>query len=201
MSLKYLWNKLEDMSTDEQYAYIQNVLLRFQIVPKFDLASMFEDIPGKQSKFKNPLGYLVMHLTVSQLNSLIPEYYRELTNNESFITLKQHQIIRTIQSVMYCLDGEFEIDCVREMFPRYLANRVHTDEMLDVFTFGVGKYSPWSFLKLNPYSLVPALFRHLYKYQFISKIDEETGVSHLAHAACNVRMIQLIVNRRDKDAS
>ena len=33
MSLNYLWNKLEDMSTDEQYAYIKNVLLRFQIVP------------------------------------------------------------------------------------------------------------------------------------------------------------------------
>lgn len=201
MSLKYLWNKLEDMSTDEQYAYIQNVLLRFQIVPKFDLASMFEDIPGKQSKFKNPLGYLVMHLNKIQLSELIPEYYRELTDNESFNTLKQQQIINTIQSVMYCIDGTFKIDCVKEMFPRCLANKIHTDDMLEVFNFGVGKYSPWSFLKLNPYSLVPALFRHLYKYQFISNIDEETGVSHIAHAACNIRMIQLIVNRRDEDAS
>ena len=200
MSLKYLWNKLEDMSTDEQYAYIQNVLLRFQIVPKFDLASMFEDIPGKQSKFKNPLGYLVMHLTVSQLNYLIPKYYRELCELETFQTDEQYQIINTIQSVVGGIDFGYFYDVYSE-FPRSLAEQIKVDDMLEVFNFGVGKYSPWSFLKLNPYSLVPALFRHLYKYTYISKVDEETGVSHLAHAACNTRMIQLIVNRRDKDAS
>lgn len=200
MSLKYLWNKLEKMNSLEQQAYIENIFKQFDITPYYPIADNFKNIPGKQSQSKNSLGYLVMHLTVSQLNSLIPEYYRELTDNNSFNTLKQQQIIKTIQSVMYCIDGEFEIDCVEEMFPRYLANKIHTDEMLDVFTFGVGKYSPWSFLKLNPYSLVPALFRHLYKYQFISKIDEETNVSHLAHAACNIRMIQLILERGKQNA-
>lgn len=200
MSLKYLWNKLEKMNSLEQQAYIENIFKQFDITPYYPIADNFKNIPGKQSQSKNSLGYLVMHLTVSQLNSLIPEYYRELTDNNSFNTLKQQQIIKTIQSVLYCIDGEFEIDCVEEMFPRYLANKIHTDEMLDVFTFGVGKYSPWSFLKLNPYSLVPALFRHLYKYQFISKIDEETNVSHLAHAACNIRMIQLILERGKQNA-
>lgn len=200
MSLKYLWNKLEKMNSLEQQAYIENIFKQFDITPYYPIADNFKNIPGKQSQSKNSLGYLVMHLTVSQLNSLIPEYYRELTDNNSFNTLKQQQVIKTIQSVMYCIDGEFEIDCVEEMFPRYLANKIHTDEMLDVFTFGVGKYSPWSFLKLNPYSLVPALFRHLYKYQFISKIDEETNVSHLAHAACNIRMIQLILERGKQNA-
>lgn len=198
MSLKYLWNKLEKMDSLEQQAYIENIFKQFDITSYYPIADNFKDTKGKQSSGKNPLGYLVMHLNQRQLSELIPEYYRELTNNDSFSTLKQYQIMNTIQSVMYYIDGEFKIECVDEVFPRYLANRVHTDEMLEVFEFGVGKYHPWSFLDLNSYTLVPALFRHLYKYHYISKTDEETNVSHLAHAACNIRMIQLIIERGEQ---
>ena len=67
MSLTYLYNKLEKMNTREQYCYIQNILIQFQIVPKLDLKSIFEDVPGKESTGKNPLGYLYTHILYSYL--------------------------------------------------------------------------------------------------------------------------------------
>lgn len=189
MSLTYLYNKLENMDTREQYSYIKNVFLNFQIRPKFDIDEIFKDSSGKQSKGKNPLGYLVMHLSTKQLQQLVPEYLVELCNGDTF---NKHDwtIMSVIEDAMcsYYQDAYNYID-------------VDKSAMCNVFNFGVGKYSPWSFLKLNKYLLVPALFRHLYKYYYISKVDEETGLSHLAHAACNIRMMQLIDNRSKTDES
>lgn len=189
MSLTYLYNKLENMDTREQYSYIKNVFLNFQIRPKFDIDEIFKDSSGKQSKGKNPLGYLVMHLSIKQLQQLVPEYLVELCNGDTF---NKHDwtIMSVIEDAMcsYYQDAYSFID-------------IDKSEMCNVFNFGVGKYSPWSFLTLNKYLLVPALFRHLYKYYYISKVDEETGLSHLAHAACNIRMMQLIDNRSKTDES
>lgn len=192
MSLKYLWNRLEKMDSLEQRAYIENIFKRFNITPLYPIEENFKDIKGKQSSGKNPLGYIVMHLTDEQLNQLIPEYLRELVQNKAFYTIDQEDIINTIRKLVEEIkQNKFNINAS----PYY-----RPDVMLEVFEFGVGKYSPWSFLKLNPYTLIPALFRHLYKYYFISKVDEETNVSHLAHAACNIRMIQLILERGKQNA-
>lgn len=190
MSLKYLWNKLEKMNSLEQQAYIENIFKQFNITPYYPIADNFKDIDGKQSSGKNPLGYLVMHLQLEQLIQLIPEYYRELLPHSSFNTVGQLDILGIIQDVVSAIKR-----CNTNILPG-LEN--HTEEMLEVFEFGVGKYHPWSFLDLNPYTLVPALFRHLYKYHYISKTDEETNVSHLAHASCNIRMIQLIIERGEQ---
>lgn len=183
MSLTYLYNKLEKMNSREQYAYIQNVLLQFQIVPKLDLASIFEDIPGKESSGKNPLGYLVMHLTLDQLEQLIPTYFKELIGQSTF-NQTDIDLMNMIDKVVDYIDGE-----------EYFFEFEHPDLMLQVYQFGVAKYEPWSFLKLNPYSLVLALFRHLYKHFYISKTDEESGLPHSIHADCNLRMIELIVTK------
>jgi hypothetical protein len=191
MSLKYLWNKLEKMNSLEQQAYIENIFKQFDITPYYPIADNFKNIPGKQSQSKNPLGYIVMHLQLDQLMQLIPEYYRELLPSSSFKTVGQLDILIIIQDVVSAIK-EHDTDSLPG-----LSNQ-NTEEMLEVFEFGVGKYHPWSFLDLNPYTLVPALFRHLYKYHYISKTDEETNVSHLAHAACNIRMIQLIIERGEQ---
>ena len=190
MSLKYLWNKLEKMNSLEQQAYIKNIFKQFDITPYYPIADNFKNIDGKESSGKNPLGYIVMHLTSDQLNQLVPEYYRELLPLSSFTTVGQLNILGILQEVNDAIK-RYDVDYLPEL-------EKNTDEMLEVFEFGVGKYSPWLFLDLNPYILVPALFRHLYKYYFISKKDEETNVSHLAHAACNVRMIQLIIERGEQ---
>lgn len=193
MSLKYLWNKLEKMNSLEQQAYIENIFKQFDITPYYPIADNFKNIPGKQSQSKNPLGYIVMHLQLDQLMQLIPEYYRELLPSSSFKTVGQLDILGIIQDTVSAI-RKHSIDSLPG-----LSNQ-NTEEMLEVFEFGVGKYHPWSFLDLNPYTLVPALFRHLYKYHYISKTDEETNVSHLAHAACNIRMIQLILERGKQNA-
>lgn len=190
MSLKYLWNKLEKMNSLEQQAYIENIFKQFDITPYYPIADNFKNIDGKESSGKNPLGYLVMHLTVEQLIQLIPEYYRELLPHSSFSTVEQLDILGIIQDTVNAIK-KYDTDSLPGL-------ENHTEEMLEVFEFGVGKYSPWSFLDLNPFKLVPALFRHLYKYHYISRTDEETNVSHLAHAACNVRMIQLIIERGEQ---
>lgn len=192
MSLKYLWNKLEKMNSLEQQAYIENIFKQFDITPYYPIADNFKNTTGKQSSGKNPLGYLVMHLQLDQLIQLIPEYYRELLPFTSFKTVGRLDILGIVQDV---------VSTIKKHDTDYLPILDYDiEEMLEVFEFGVGKYHPWSFLDLNPYTLVPALFRHLYKYHCISKTDEETNVSHLAHAACNIRMIQLILERGKQNA-
>lgn len=193
MSLKYLWNKLEKMNSLEQQAYIENIFKQFDITPYYPIADNFKNTTGKQSSGKNPLGYLVMHLQLDQLIQLIPEYYRELLPSTSFKTLGQLDILGIIQDTVSAIK-KYDTDSLPGL------ETIDIEEMLEVFEFGVGKYSPWSFLDLNPYTLVPALFRHLYKYYYLSKKDEETNVSHLAHAACNIRMIQLILERGEQHA-
>lgn len=193
MSLKYLWNKLEKMDSLEQQAYIDNIFKQFNITPYYPIADNFKNIDGKESSGKNPLGYIVMHLQLDQLTQLIPEYYRELLPFTSFKTVGQLDILGVVQDVVSAIK-KHDTDNLPELRVQDI------EEMLEVFEFGVGKYHPWSFLDLNPYTLVPALFRHLYKYYYISKTDEETNVSHLAHTACNIRMIQLILERRKQSA-
>lgn len=188
MSLKYLWNKLEKMNSLEQQAYIENIFKQFNVSPLYPIADNFKNIDGKESSGKNPLGYMVMHLQLDQLIQLIPEYYRELLPATSFKTVRQLDILGIIQDTVSAIE-KYDTDSLPGLRVQDI------EEMLEVFEFGVGKYHPWSFLDLNPYTLVPALFRHLYKYYYVSKTDEETHVSHLAHAVCNIRMIQLILEK------
>lgn len=188
MSLKYLYNKLESMDLEEQYCYIQNIFRNFQIVPKYDLIDNFQNTPGKETLNKNPLGYLLMHLNPVQIDELLPKYLRELVGKDTFSTQD-----RIILDIIYSA-----VDAIKNKDTYfYFPYKVSAPEMFEVFQKGVAKYSEWSFLKLNPYKLIPALFRHLYKFfNTNQKIDPETNVSHLAHAECNKRMIELILERK-----
>ena len=195
MSLTYLYNKLENMNSKEQYAYIQNIFFQFQIRPKINIDEIFKDIDGKQSAGKNPLGYIVMHLTLEQLTQLIPKYLRDLVPGDSFDN--DCNILYKIYNCMKSLQHSDTVWLPTELYDCQSSSH----DMLDVFNFGVAKYSPWSFLKLNPYILIPSLFRHLYKNRYISKTDEESGLPHIAHAACNVRMIELIINNHNNEVN
>lgn len=188
MSLRYLWNKLSYMDALEQEAYIENIFTRFGIRPYYPVEDNFVDIPGKESKSKNPLGYLVMHLNENQLEQLIPEYLRQLCGQSTFNS-HDSELYDLIYHVMDAILFSDET-----LLPS-LEDYYDIADMLDIFDFGVGKYSPWSFMELNPMTLVPALFRHMYKAHYMHPIDNESGRPHLAHAACNIRMIQLILER------
>lgn len=67
-----------------------------------------------------------------------------------------------------------------------------TEEVAKVLTFGAKKYSPnnWrGFTKEQQDEILGSLLRHILEYQKGNKFDVESGLHHLAHAACNIAFI------------
>lgn len=66
--------------------------------------------------------------------------------------------------------------------------------IVKILTFGAKKYEPqnWRKLKDNggPDRCYAALQRHMAEYRKGNKIDPESGVSHLFHAACNLYFLE-----------
>lgn len=61
-----------------------------------------------------------------------------------------------------------------------------------VWEYGKRKYAAWNWAKGMPWSAVFAsLQRHLGAWQAGEENDPESGLPHLAHAACNLRMLTL----------
>ena len=59
-------------------------------------------------------------------------------------------------------------------------------ELIKVYTFGVKKYDDWNWAKGIKYSrIIGALLRHTFYWLAGEKIDPETGIHHMAHAAWN----------------
>lgn len=60
-----------------------------------------------------------------------------------------------------------------------------TEELAKVLTFGAKKYAPHNWRKGIGYArLIAAALRHIYAFARGEDIDEETGLSHMAHAMC-----------------
>ena len=59
-------------------------------------------------------------------------------------------------------------------------------EIVEVLTFGAEKYEPdnWRRVPDGPRRYFDAAQRHLWAYKSGEMYDQETGVSHLAHALC-----------------
>lgn len=62
------------------------------------------------------------------------------------------------------------------------------DDVVQVLTFGAEKYGPnnWQQLDQAHDRYFAAALRHLSKHQQGEVVDPESGLSHLAHAACCV---------------
>jgi hypothetical protein len=61
-----------------------------------------------------------------------------------------------------------------------------------VWEYGKRKYAAWNWAKGMPWSVPFACaMRHLSAWQQGEEIDEESGLPHLAHAMCNLRMLVL----------
>lgn len=59
------------------------------------------------------------------------------------------------------------------------------EEIIKVLMFGEQKYTSWNWSKGIKYSRVfAALMRHMWKWHRGETVDEESGLSHLAHAGC-----------------
>lgn len=60
----------------------------------------------------------------------------------------------------------------------------------DVFTYGARKYADRNWEKGFPYSRIyGALLRHVFAWWNGEEIDPESGMSHLAHAGCDLLML------------
>lgn len=61
-----------------------------------------------------------------------------------------------------------------------------------VWMYGQQKYAAWNWAKGMPWSAVFAsLMRHMAAWQRGEEVDAESGLPHLAHAMCNLRMLTL----------
>lgn len=59
-------------------------------------------------------------------------------------------------------------------------------EVVRVLEFGAKKYAPdnWKYVEGAQGRYWDAAMRHMFAYKTGEKLDDETGLSHLAHAAC-----------------
>ena len=75
-------------------------------------------------------------------------------------------------------------------------------EIGKVLTFGANKYAPesWKQVPNRQDRYYAAALRHLLAYRRGIKTDYETGLSHLAHAACNI-MFLLYEENHESDNS
>lgn len=62
------------------------------------------------------------------------------------------------------------------------------EKIVDILTFGAKKYAPnnWQNVEDAENRYYAAAMRHLVEYRKGNKLDEDSGKSHLAHAACNL---------------
>lgn len=64
------------------------------------------------------------------------------------------------------------------------------NEVAKVLTFGANKYGAHNWRSGIQYSrLLSATMRHLNSFNSGNDLDGESGISHLAHAACNLLML------------
>lgn len=78
--------------------------------------------------------------------------------------------------------GKARFDLVEPEFEEAIA---------DVLTYGADKYAPnsWQHVEDAKERYYASLRRHINAYRKGEKIDPESGLPHLAHAACNVMFL------------
>jgi hypothetical protein len=81
---------------------------------------------------------------------------------------------------------KFDQDKVRmELLPPFAQ-----EEIAKVLTYGARKYDPYNWAKGMPWTRVyGAAIRHLNAFARGEDKDPETGLSHVAHAACNLMFL------------
>lgn len=64
-------------------------------------------------------------------------------------------------------------------------------EVVEVLAFGAKKYAAHQWREVeDTQGFLGAALRHICAWQRGEKVDSETGIDHLAHAACNLLFIQ-----------
>jgi hypothetical protein len=74
-------------------------------------------------------------------------------------------------------------------------------EIIKVFSFGEQKYARGNYLNgggLKYSRVINSLLRHIHSFMEGEDLDPETGLSHLAHAGCNIYMLLSYELNKDK---
>lgn len=123
------------------------------------------------------------------------------------------------ESEFICIEGNDYLECIRCGTPftlsaqhrrkavRYNQDKLRvdliptelTEQVAKVFTFGANKYSAnnWKgFSQEQQDEIIGSLLRHILEYQKGNKFDDESGLHHLAHAACNIAFILYFENKK-----
>lgn len=58
-----------------------------------------------------------------------------------------------------------------------------------VMTHGATKYFPGGWMQVEPWRYHSALYRHYLAHRAGERYDEETGLHHMAHVACNAMFL------------
>jgi len=73
-------------------------------------------------------------------------------------------------------------------------------ELAKVLEFGARKYDPWNWASGIKYSrIIGAALRHLLAWKDGEDQDPETGLSHVAHAMCNLMFLLDYLDRQRSD--
>lgn len=202
MSLIYLYEQFENCNNQEKL--LKEYELKFN--RSFYTNLFLNDTSGKEQNNKNMFGVLLMNVSKDELIECIDDYivavmnYRAYNNKRkiynSVFSNEDREIIQAVQTVKYAIENRDLIlidSLIIQLSATYLINK---SDMFSVLKFGMKKYYPWSFTEINPILLIPAIARHMYKYHYKSRTDEETNKSHMAHTVCNLIMIYHILKRR-----
>jgi len=65
------------------------------------------------------------------------------------------------------------------------------EDMIRVLTFGANKYERDGWREVEAERYLSALMRHIAAYKRGEILDLESGLPHLAHAACNIHFLQV----------
>lgn len=66
------------------------------------------------------------------------------------------------------------------------------EEVVKIMTYGAEKYGANNWQKIDIERYWAALFRHLIAFRKGEEADQESGLSHISHALCNLVFIQWI---------
>jgi hypothetical protein len=71
-------------------------------------------------------------------------------------------------------------------------------EVGEVLTHGAKKYEPNGWQRVEPERYISALLRHSLQVAAGETVDEETGLSHLAHIGCNAMFLWYFAEGSDQ---
>lgn len=82
-----------------------------------------------------------------------------------------------------------------------LIDPLFTEELARILTFGAKKYESENWRKGIKYTrIIASIKRHILEFEKGNNLDNETGLSHVVHAACNTMFLYwYTLNRKEFD--